>query len=217
MIKPAYQQPIDKATYEATLGFFDSLLRLLHPFMPFITEELWQHLAPRSEGESIMYAALPEAKPYDDALINKMEVAKEIVAGVRGVRAQKNIPNKDALILNVIGSEEVPMPLIVKKLANLDAINTGVEKDPSSASFMVGTVEFNVPIASNIDVEAELQRLNKELAHLQGFKTGVEKKLSNEKFVSSAPEAVVERERKKLADATSKIANIEASIAALKH
>ncbi len=216
MIKPAYQQPIDKVTYEATLGFFDSLLRLLHPFMPFITEELWQHLAPRREGESIMYAALPEAKTFDKVLIEKMEVAKEIVAGVRGVRAQKNIPNKDSLILNVVGNAHVPMSLIVKKLANLDSINEGAQKDPAAASFMVGTMEFNVPVASNIDVEAELQRLNKELAHLQGFKTGVEKKLSNEKFVSSAPEAVVERERKKLADATSKIANIEASIAALK-
>lgn len=216
MVKPQYQQPIDKMTYEATIGFFDSLLRLLHPFMPFITEELWQHLAERKEGESIMYAPLPIPESYDNALIDNMELTKEVVTGVRGVRAQKNIPNKEAVTLNEISDKEIPNAGIVKKLANIEVINYGVEKDPTAASFMVGTIEFNVPLSSNIDTEAEIERLQKELDHLRGFKTGIEKKLSNQRFVESAPVAVVERERKKLSDATSKIANIEVTLAALK-
>lgn len=216
MVKPQYQQPIDKMTYDATIGFFDSLLRLLHPFMPFITEELWQHLAERKEGESIMYAPLPIPESYDNALIDNMELTKEVVTGVRGVRAQKNIPNKEAVTLNEISDKEIPNAGIVKKLANIEAINYGVEKDPTAASFMVGTIEFNVPLSSNIDTEAEIERLQKELDHLRGFKTGIEKKLSNQRFVESAPAAVVERERKKLSDATSKIANIEVTLAALK-
>ncbi len=216
MVKPAYQHPIDNATFEATQKYFDILLRMLHPFMPFITEELWQHMADRKEGESIMYASLPSAKSYNKELIDNMEIAKGIVTGVRGVRAQKNIPNKEPLTLNVIGNKDIPAKSIVEKLANLDAVNVDAEKDPAAASFMVDTTEYNVPLSANIDVEAELEKLNKELTHLQGFKNGIEKKLQNEKFVSSAPEAVVERERKKLSDATAKIANIQASIAALK-
>ena len=216
MVKPAYQHPIDRNTYEATLAHFDTLLRMLHPFMPFITEELWQHMPAHREGESIMYATLPAAKDYNRQIIDDMEVAKGIVAGVRGVRAQKNIPNKEPLTLNVIASAEIPAKGIVVKLANLEAINSDSVKDPAAASFMVRTTEYNVPLTATIDVEAELDKLNKELTHLQGFKAGIEKKLQNERFVSSAPEAVVERERKKLSDATAKIANIQASIQALK-
>lgn len=215
MVKPEYQKPVDKATYGATIGFFDALLRLLHPFMPFITEELWQHIGDRKDGESIMYAPMPEALPIDAKVLADMEIAKEIVNGVRGVRAQRNIPNRELLQLNVIGAS-VPMSAVIVKLANLSAICEVTEKDPTAASFMVGTTEYNVPLLNNIDVEAELAKLDKELTYLEGFKASVEKKLGNERFVSNAPAAVVEGERKKLADAEAKIANIAASIAALK-
>ncbi len=216
MVKPAYQKPIDKVTFEATLEYFDTLLRLLHPFMPFITEELWQHLAQRADGESIMYAQLPAEGSFSEKAINDMELAKEIINGVRGVRAQKNIPAKDPITLNVIGSIALADSAVVEKLANLDALNQNSKKDPASATFMVGTTEFNVPLANNIDVEAELEKLYKDLAYLQGFKASVEKKLGNERFVNNAPAKVVEVERNKLTDATEKIASIEATIAALR-
>lgn len=216
MIKPAYGQPIDKKTYEATLGYFDALLRLLHPFMPFITEELWQHLAERKEGESIMYALIPQPTEIDAEVLASMERAKEVVIGVRGVRAAKNIAPKEALELNVLGEFDASEYAVVAKLANLSAINTLAEKDASAASFMVGTTEFNVPLANNIDVEAELAKLSKDLDYYKGFKESVLKKLSNERFVNNAPAAVVEGERRKLADADTKIKNIEESIAALK-
>ncbi|MCI8999051.1 MAG: valine--tRNA ligase [Muribaculaceae bacterium] len=215
MVKPEYQKPVDRATYEATIGFFDALLRLLHPFMPFITEELWQHIGDRREGESIMYASMPEVLPVDSKVLADMEIAKEIVNGVRGVRAQRNIPNREQLRLNVLGAP-VAMEAVIVKLANLTGVETVTVKDPAAAVFMVGTTEYNVPLLDNIDVEAELAKLTKELEYLQGFKKSVEKKLGNERFVSNAPAAVVEGERKKLADAEAKIANIEASIAALK-
>lgn len=216
MVKPAYQQPIDKTSFDATLEYFDTLLRLLHPFMPFITEELWQHLAQRKDGESIMYAILPEPGNHDDKTISAMEHAKEVITGVRGVRAQKNIPSKDKLTLNVIGQLDPEEKSIIIKLANLESLVTEAVKDPAAATFMVGTTEYNIPLKSNIDIVSELQRLNKELEYLRGFRTSVEKKLSNERFVKNAPAAVVENERNKLADATSKIANIEATISALK-
>lgn len=216
MVKPAYSQPIDKVTYEATLGFFDALLRLLHPFMPFITEELWQHLAPRRDGESIMYASTPHAGDFDAAWLSSMETAKEIVTSVRAVRASKNLSPKETLVLNVIGcSLDLPVEVIIK-LANLSAVNFNAEKDPSAAGFMVGTVEFNIPLSDKIDVVAEIERLEKERVYLEGFLASVLKKLSNERFVNNAPAAVVEGERKKQADAESKLANIRESIAALK-
>ena len=215
MVKPEYQKPIDRATFDATIDFFDSLLRLLHPFMPFITEELWQHIGDRREGESIMYASMPEVHEVDAKVLADMEVAKEIVNGVRGVRAQRNIPNREQLQLNVIGAE-VPMAPVIVKLANLAGVATVAEKDAAAAGFMVGTTEYNVPLLNSIDVEAELAKLDKELAYIQGFKASVEKKLGNERFVANAPAAVVEGERKKLADAEAKLANITASIAALK-
>ncbi len=215
MVKPDYQKPIDRAGYEATISFFDSLLRLLHPFMPFITEELWQHLATRREGESIMYASMPQASAPDTAILADMETVKEIINGIRGVRAQRNIPSRDTLQLNVIGAD-IPMQAVAIRLGNLSGIATVSEKDPAAASFMVGTTEFNIPLLNNMDVEAELAKLTKELDYLRGFKTSVEKKLSNERFVSNAPAAVVEAERKKLSDATTKIEAIEQTIAALK-
>ena len=216
MVKPAYQQPIDRKTYEATLGFFDNLLRLLHPFMPFITEELWQHIAERGENESIMVARIPEAAEWDEAKIVAMNEAKEIIAGVRSVRLQKNIPNKNALSLQVAGTFSNDNAAVIKKLANLETIDQVTEKDATAASFLVGTTEFAVPLGNNIDVEEELKKLEAELKYMEGFLASILKKLSNERFVSNAPEAVVAGERKKQADAESKIKTLQESIAALK-
>ena len=216
MVKPAYGQPIDRATYDATLHYFDMLLRLLHPFMPFITEELWQHLAARADGESIMYARLPEAGDVDAACIKAMDEAKEIIAGVRTIRLQRNIPNKTALDLQVMGSFTNPFGDVICKLANVQAIDEAQAKDATAATFLVGTTEYAVPLGNSINVEEELKKLEADLKYMQGFKMSIEKKLGNEKFVNNAPEAVVAGERKKLADATAKIATLEAGIAALK-
>ena len=215
MVKPAYGEPVDKATYEATLNYFDTLLRLLHPFMPFITEELWQHLQERKPGDSIMYAQLPVAGEVNAGTLEAMAHAKEVIVGVRGVRAAKNISPREALVLNVIGAWDDALDAVVKKLGNLSEITPGAEKDAAAATFMVGTTEFNVPLTNNIDVDAELARLNKELDYYRGFLASVMKKLGNERFVNNAPEAVVAAERNKQKDAESKIATIEASIKAL--
>lgn len=215
MVKPAYGSPIDGKTYRTTLHYFDSLLRLLHPFMPFITEELWQHLEERADGESIMYAPTPQAIQPDEKTLEMMEHVKEVVNGLRNVRAVKNIPNKDTLTVNVIGTWDKAEDAVIMKLANASAINHNAEKDPAAATFMVGTTEVNVPLSDNIDVEAELAKLRKDLDYYQGFRTSVMKKLSNERFVSNAPAAVVDGERRKLADADAKIANLTAAIEAL--
>lgn len=215
MAKPAYQQPIDKKTYEATLGFFDSLLRLLHPFMPFITEELWQALAERKAGESIMVSEMPKEVSFSNDLIDTFEKVKEVIAGVRTIRLQKNIPNKEELSLEVIGQYNTDFDTVISKMGNLTSINIVAEKDPTSVSFLVGTTEFSVPLGNNIDIEAELKRLNDELKYLEGFLKSVAAKLSNEKFVANAKPEIVENERKKQADAESKIKTIKESIANL--
>lgn len=217
MIKPAYGQPIDKATYDATLNFFDTLLKLLHPFMPFITEELWQHIADRKDGDSIMTELLPVAGEVNTDIINQMNIAKEIIAGVRTVRLQKNIANKETMDLQVLGNAEIPMRSVVVKLANLSNIAAVETKDATSASFMVGTTEYAVPLGNNINVEEELKKLEADLKYNEGFLQSVLKKLSNEKFVNNAPAKVIEMERKKQADAESKIATIKESIEALKN
>ncbi len=217
MVKPAYGCPVDAETMRATRSYFDALLRLLHPFMPFITEELWQHLGEsRAEGESIMYAAMPEGGTVDETLVAMVARAREIISGVRAVRAKKNIPARDALTLNVLGDLEADITPMLCKLAGLEAVNTGAAKDAAAASFMVGTLELNVPLASAIDVPAEIGRLEKEIKYLEGFKASIEKKLSNERFVAGAPAAVVEGERKKLADTLSKLEANAATLAALK-
>ncbi|GAB6008923.1 valine--tRNA ligase [Dysgonomonas reticulitermitis] len=215
MVKPAYQQPIDKNTYEATLGFFDSLLRLLHPFMPFITEELWQALSERKEGESIMVSAMPKEVTFDAAFIDTFEKIKETIAGVRTIRLQKNIPNKEELSLEVAGGYDTAYDSVISKMCNLSSIASVTEKDPTAASFLVGTTEFSVPLGSNIDVEAELKKLNEELKYLEGFLKSVSAKLGNEKFVANAKPEIVDNERKKQADAESKIKTIKESIANL--
>ncbi len=216
MVKPAYGKPIDKATMEATRRYFDSLLRLLHPFMPFITEELWQHLDAHPAGESIMYAQMPVAKNVDQQLESEIKLAKEIISGIRAARAKKNIPSKEVLKLNVIGTIPSSIHELIKKLANVDEITMNADKDAAAASFMVDTTEFNVPLASAIDVDAERSRIEKEIKYLEGFRTSIEKKLANERFVSNAPAAVVEGERKKLADTLQKLAANQATLDALK-
>ena len=216
-VKPAYQQPIDRTTMDATLRFFDSLLRLLHPFMPFITEELWQHIDERKDGESIMYAPINQTPADADTdLLKAMEEAKNIISGVRNVRLSKNIPQKQPMNLMIVGKWTNPFKSIVEKLGGLESITDADAKDPAAASFMVGTTEYCVPLEGAINVEEEIKKLQAELDYAIGFLKSVEKKLSNERFVANAPEAVVAAERKKQADAQSKIKTLEESIAALK-
>ena len=216
MVKPAYQQPIDRKTYDAALRYFDALLRMLHPFMPFITEELWQHLYDRKEGESIMTARMPEPQPVDMEIINRFETTKLVVAGIRTIRLQKGIANKEQLTLQIIGAHDHSNDCILTKMTNLATIETIEEKDPAAASFRVHATEYAIPMSNAIDVEAELKKLEAELKYAQGFLKTVMGKLGNERFVQNAPEAVVAMERKKKADAEEKIKSLEESIAALK-
>ncbi|GBU08416.1 valyl-tRNA synthetase [Bacteroidales bacterium] len=208
MIKPAYQMPIDRKTYEACLGFFDALLKLLHPFMPFITEELWQALEARKEGESIMMQLLPSDTEFDLQILKKFETSKEIITGIRTIRLQKNIPNKDALDLQVVGMHDSSFDSILEKICKLTSITIVQEKSPDASSFLVGRTEYGIPLLDNINVEEELVKLKSELKYLEGFHKSVQSKLSNERFVSKAPAAVIDIERKKLEDAESKIKSL---------
>lgn len=214
-VKPAWQTPVDAKTLAAVERHFDALLRLLHPFMPFITEELWQNLAERREGESIMYAAEPRGQEPDAGVLEKMETVKAIVNGVRGVRAKRNIAPKEALELHIVGDGPAPWPELIGKLGNVSAIANVGEADATAAKFIAGTTTYEVPLADMIDTEAERAKLAKEIEYLEGFKASIEKKLSNERFVAKAPAAVVEGERKKLADAEAKIARLTESLQAL--
>lgn len=214
-VKPAWQTPVDAKTLAAVERHFDALLRLLHPFMPFITEELWQNLAERREGESIMYAAEPRGQEPDAGVLEKMETVKAIVNGVRGVRAKRNIAPKEALELHVVGDQTTPWPELIGKLGNVSAIANVGEADATAAKFIAGTTTYEVPLADMIDTEAERAKLAKEIDYLNGFRASIEKKLSNERFVAKAPAAVVEGERKKLADAEAKIARLTDSLQAL--
>ena len=223
MVKPAYingeAQPIDRTTYEATLRFFDILLKMLHPFMPFITEELWQALYERNAGESIMRESLKLNKitAEDEKLLADIEQVKQIVSGIRMVRNQKNIAPKEALELQAVGQNHYETyNAVITKMANVSAINVVTEKDATASAFMIGTDEFAVPLGNMIDVDAEIEKMEAQLKHLEGFLQGVMKKLSNERFVANAPEAVVAMERKKQSDSEEKIAALRESIAALK-
>ena len=219
MVKPAYGSPIDKATYQSVLGAFDHLLHLLHPFMPFITEELWQHLTERKAGESIMVSPQTIAAPAegDDAILANVEIVKNVVAGVRAIRNTKNISPRETLDLQVIGTDPVPAyDCIIVKMANVGGVTATENKGEGVSSFMVGTTEYAVPLGGLIDVEAELAKAEAELKHLEAFLNGVKKKLQNERFVNNAPAAVVELERKKQSDAESKIATLKETIASLK-
>ncbi len=219
MIKPAYMQPIDRTTFDATLRFFEQLLELLHPFMPFITEELWQHLYDRKDGESIMVkvVSIAPSTEEENRLVEDIEKVKQLVSGIRAVRNQKNIAQKEALTLQVVGENHLSQyDEVVKKMANVSAIDIIAEKSADASSFMIGTFEYAVPLGNLIDVEAELKKLEAQLAHLEGFLAGIMKKLSNERFVANAPEAVVAMERKKQHDSEEKIAAIKENIAELK-
>ena len=219
LVKPAYGQPIDAQTYAAVLQAFDHLLHLLHPFMPFITEELWQHLADRKEGESIMVSPQQIAAPQegDAELLAAMAQAASVVTNVRAVRNSKNISPREVLHLQVVGTNPIAaMDAIVCKMAGVDAVEVVAAKSEGASAFMVGTTEYAVPLGDLIDVEAEIAKAEAELKHLEGFLAGVEKKLSNERFVANAPAAVVELERKKQSDAQSKIATLRETLAALR-
>ena len=226
MIKPAYQAPIDKETLKATLSFFELLMKIIHPFMPFISEELWQHLAERKDGESIMVNPLTVETLQEEEkdLLEQYKIAKQIISGVRAVRSSKNIAQKETMTMEVVldNPEErnithcPALGATIKKMANLSEINYVSQKGDGSASFMVGTTEYAVPLGNLIDTAAEIEKAETEIKRLEGFLAGIMKKLSNEKFTAHAPAQVVELERKKKADAESKIASLKESVAALK-
>ena len=219
MIKPAYQAPIDQATLESTLQFFEQLMKIIHPFMPFITEDLYQHIAERKDGESIMVSPLHLDAPTaaDAALIAQYDIAKQIISGVRAVRQTKNISPREPLTLEVVQPQEsLALQPIIQKMAGLSSIETVQTKSDGTSSFLIGTTEYAVQLGSLIDTEAEIQKMEAELKHLQGFLVSVQKKLSNERFVQNAPAQVVELERKKQSDAETKIAALTESIAKLR-
>ncbi|MBR3678260.1 MAG: valine--tRNA ligase [Alistipes sp.] len=218
MIKPAYGSPCDATTMEATKKMFEQLMLLLHPFMPFVTEEIWQDLAERKEGESICVASMPKAEVADEAALARFVLAQEVVSAVRNVRKQKNLPQKEALELKVVRDENYPSEYeaAIAKMANLSAVTFVTEKDPMDAAFIVKTTQYFVPMGDNIDKEAEIAKLEKDLAYNEGFLATVMKKLSNERFVSSAPAQVVANEQNKKRDAEAKIAAIKEQLQALK-
>ncbi len=217
MVKPAYQQPIDKKTYEQTLNYFEVLLQLLHPFMPFITEELYQALKPRDEKDSIMVSLQPKATEYCDKSIARMEITKEIIAGIRNIRAEKGISPREVFELHYKGDLDEKNNAIVMKLANVNSISkTENAEQGASSTFMVGTVEISIPLGNNVNVEEEIKKMEDEISYLEGFLISVNKKLSNEKFVANAKPEIVENERKKKSDAESKIATLKANIAKMK-
>jgi valyl-tRNA synthetase len=215
VVKPGYEQPVDAVTARTTLGFFDSLLRLLHPFMPFITEELWQALEPRKDGESIMVSMMPHATPVDEAYLKSFETVKEIIGGIRTVRLRRNIPAREPLNLIIAGSHDGAFNPVTEKIG-IVTLNSSEDEAASKVSFLVGTTEYTIPLIHKINMEEELAKLNEELAYQQGFLGIVIKKLSNANFVDKAPVNIIEAERKKQADAESKIKSIEEAIAALK-
>ena len=219
MVKPAFGTPIDKEVYDRTVSFFDDLLRLLHPFMPFITEEIWQNLEERRPGESLMVQMMPQATTTDTALLKEMDFALELLTAVRGVRASKNLPQRDALQLLVINRPSglsAGVEALVKKLANLSEIVADSSKpEGPAAGFIVDTTEFAIPLSANIDVEAERAKIEKEIAYHSDFLRKIEAKLANERFVSKAPAAVIEAERRKQADTIARLDALRASLALL--
>ena len=215
MVKPGYQQPIDSKTYDKTLGFFDVLMRMIHPFMPFITEELWHHIYQRGEKESIMVCTLKLDEPTDSEirLLSDVELMKQVVAGVRNIRNKKNINKKEQVALEVVGANPLSaLNSTIVKMANLSSFNVVDEKSAATSDFLVGTTEYAVPLGDLIDKDAEIKKIESEIKRLENFLTSVEKKLSNERFVSNAPAQVVELERKKQSDATTKLASLRENL-----
>ena len=217
IVKPAYQKPVDKTTYEATLSFFEQLMELLHPIMPFITEEIWQLIYERESGESIMITEMPEKGAYDTELLDSFEKVKEIIASVRNIRKDKDIPNKEALTLKVNGEHIARYDPVVQKLANISSIEEISSKPENAVSFMVRTTEYYIPVESLLDTEEEVKKLEEELEYTRGFLQSVMKKLNNERFVQNAPANVVDLEKKKKEDAEQKIKTLEERINSLKN
>ena len=217
LVKPSYGAAMDKATYDATTGFFEALIKMIHPIMPFITEELWQSLEPRKDGETIMYAPTPKAGAFDEKFITNFDIAREAVASVRAIRKQKNIPMKNALELKVKGEFPMEMASAVKKLAGVSSVEKVQDADNQGVPFIIGTIEFFVPLSGLVNVEEELSKLEADLEYQKKFLEGVRRKLSNESFVAHAPEKVVAVERKKEADALSRIESLTSQINSLKN
>jgi valyl-tRNA synthetase len=220
MIKPAYQKPVDRKTLDATIAVFDKLMRVVHPFMPFLTEEIWHLIDERKEGESIMVAEMPVAEPYDEQLLIQFEAAAEAIQSVRSIRKEKNIPFKDQIQLFVKKNNEsadITFDPVVTKLCNLSELTYVDEKVEDALSFILHSTEFYIPLTESVDIEAEIAKLEEELRYTEGFLKSVEKKLSNERFVNNAPEQVVAMERKKQEDAQNKIAVIREQLISLRH
>jgi len=215
-VKPAYQKPVDRITYEATLGFIDRLMHMLHPFMPFITEEIWQLISERKPGESLMVSLMPSPESYDKKLRRHFEEIKEVITSIRSIRKEKNIAPKEALELMVRSSEGSKyreyLESVIIKLANLSAVNIITEEPEGAVSFIVKNVEYFVPVGSMVDAGEEMKKLEEELVYTQGFLKSVQKKMSNERFVQHAPAQVVEKERQKMSDAEGKIAVLKVQI-----
>jgi valyl-tRNA synthetase len=218
IVKPAYGTPADKTTVEQTKRFFEQLMLVLHPFMPFVTEEIWQDLATRAQGESIMVSPMPKAEAVDETLLSRFALLQEAVSAIRNIRKQKNIPQKEAIELKVVLDENYPRECeaVLVKMGNLSAITPVTEKNPTDAGFIVKTTQYFIPMGDNVNIEEEIAKLEKDLAYYEGFLTSVMKKLSNERFVSSAPAQVVANERAKQADAEAKISAIKEQLTALK-
>jgi valyl-tRNA synthetase len=217
MVKPAYQQPIDKKTYNAVIAILENNLKILHPFMPFLTEEIWQHISKRSPEEALIVAKWPEAKKVNTAIIEEFDFAAEVISGIRTIRKQKNIAFKDAIECHVLNNENTTssFDVVIKKLGNISGLNYTNEPIEGALTFRVKSNEYFVPMQGSIDVEAEIAKLTEELNYTEGFLKSVQKKLSNERFVAGAPEQVVASEKKKEADALAKIETLKASLASL--
>jgi valyl-tRNA synthetase len=218
MIKPAYQQPIDQVTFEKAIEMLENNLKLLHPFMPFLTEEIWQHITDRTPNQALIISEWPKAKSYDEKLISDFDFTIDVISGIRTIRKDKNITFKDAIDLKVVNNEKsnTYFDSVICKLGNITSLEYVSDKVDGALSYRVKSNEYFIPITGNIDVEAEIAKLTEELNYTKGFLKSVEAKLSNEKFVNGAPEKVLEMERKKQTDALAKIATIEQSIAGLK-
>jgi valyl-tRNA synthetase len=219
IIKPEYQKPIDRKTFNVTVALFEKLLKVVHPFMPFITEEIWQLLIKRNEGESIMVTRMPEAKKFNKEIIIGFESVKEMISTIRTVRKDKEIPKRDKiglLILSDKGNYDTEFLPVVSKLCNLSEVNFVTEKQEGTVSFMVGTTEYFIPIAGKLDVDSEIKKIQEDLNYNRGFLASVMKKLDNEHFVKNAPASVLELERKKKRDAESKIRSLEEVLKSLK-
>jgi valyl-tRNA synthetase len=220
MIKPPYQKSIDAVTLKATIGFFEELMRILHPFMPFITEEIWHHLAERNENECLMVAKMPSAGKADQKILTEFEFVREVIMGVRNVRKDKNIPNKDQISLFIKKNEgekaQLAFDPVVKKLCNLSELSYTEDKVEGAVSFIIRSTEYYIPLEGSVDVEAEIEKLESELKYTKGFLIGVDKKLSNERFVNNAPEDVVVKEKQKKADAEARIRVIEEQLITLR-